>query len=373
MRAVFPLLPALPLLGFACTTPVAPVAPTCPAPTAVAVVGPVAPPPRRSPCERIASLQEVPFSAGTDAPTVVAPYGSLFRVCYTVKGGAIGLVQRGPQLVEVVFEPTRMEDERVAKSVSLNTKNITKFELFVTDEGPIVQLGGWRDLHTVVLGPRPAPRAAVLVTAILDAPEKAVLSDISWKNSETGGGPLVLKVDLPPLEVTLDESTDRTSNISLTLHLPSLFATPTQSTFEEAIHRACEGETLGGATGINLVDAASCARLRDEPVAKVFKALEARCRTLTATHAAVIANLDRHSPLPPPPNPPAEDESGLTPYELLKIQRESSIESDDQRPPHPCFAEADRDWDTKIPLRIPVVHVDPAWRELLEQIHPPRM
>jgi hypothetical protein len=258
--------------------------------------------------------------------------------------------------------------------VSLNTKNITKFELFVTDEGPIVQLGGWRDLHTVVLGPRPAPRAAVLVTAILDAPEKAVLSDISWKNSETGGGPLVLKVDLPPLEVTLDESTDRTSNLSLTLHLPSLFSPPTQSTFEDAIHRACEGEPIGRATGINLVDAASCARLRDEPVANVLKAVEARCRTLTATHAGTIANLDRHSPLPPPPpKPPAEDDSGLTPYDLLKIQRESSIENDDQRPPHACFAEADRDWDTKIPLRIPVVHVDPAWRELLEQIHPPRM
>ncbi len=369
----FRLYRSLPVLLVACAPQAVAVTPICPSPPAVAVVDHPAPPPRRSPCERIAGLQEVPFADGSAAPTTVAPYGSIFRVCYTVKGGAVGLIQRGLNLVEVVFEPTRAEDERVAKSLPLNAKRITKFEVFVTEDGPIVQLGGWRDLHTVVLGPRPAPRAAVLVAAILDAPEKAVLSDISWKNSETGGGPLVLKVDLPPLEVTLDESTDRTSNISLTLHLPSLFATPTQSTFEEAIHRACEGETLGGATGINLVDAASCARLRDEPVAKVFKALEARCRTLTATHAAVIANLDRHSPLPPPPKPPAEDDSGLTPYDLLKIQRESSIENDDQRPPHACFAEADRDWDTKIPLRIPVVHVDPAWRELLEQIHPPRM
>jgi len=368
----FPLPLALSLFALACTKPVAAVAPTCPAPTAVAVVEPVAPPPRRSPCERLAILQEIPFSSRTDAP-IVAPYGSIFRVCYAVKGGAVGLVQRGRELVEIVFEPTRPEDNRVAKSFPVIAKQITKFEVFVTEDGPIVQFGGWRDIHTVVLGPRAAPPASALAAAILDAPEKAVLSNISWKNSETHDGPLVLKLDLPPLEVTFDESTDRTSNISLTLHMPSIFSTPTQTTFEDAIRRTCDGDTVARATGINLVDAASCARLRDEPAAKVLKAIEARCRTLTAIHAGMIANLDRHSPLPPPPKPRDEDDSGLTPYELLKIRRESSIENDDQRPPHACFAEADRGWDTKIPLRIPAVHVDPAWGRLLEEIHPPRL
>jgi hypothetical protein len=341
------------------------VAPTCPAPSAVATVASAGPAPRRSPCERIASLQEVPFGDGE------APYGSLFRVCYAVRSGAVGLIQRSPQSLDVVFEPTRSEDVRVARSLSFETSHITEFNVFSTEDGPVVQVGTWRDLRTVVLGPRPAPGEEALAAPILDHPGKASISDISWKSSATETPSLLLKLELPPLEVNVDSSPDRASNLELTLELPSLFFTPTQATFDDAIHRACDGETVASASGMVLIDAASCARLHGEPVDNILKAVEARCRTLTAIHAGTIANFDRHSPLP---RKPATDDGGeLTPYDFRRIKRESSIENDDQRPPHSCFAEADREWDTKIPLRIPGVHLDPAWRKLLEEIHPPRI